>query len=354
MRILFLGEPASANTLTWINGLRDEGCDVDVASVRVDSDADAFPIGDPKLPPRIRVMFGVRDLKRIIADRRPDVLLAYRITSYGFLAARTGFQPLVLAAQNERITYMDRPSFWREKILTYCSKYAIRKARLIHAWGDNIRQGLLSFGADDDKIMVKHRGIDVDVFQPGAKSLADPGDSPVFVSTRSLTHEYLLDELIRSFAVVLKTRPNARLVMIGDGLERAALEAYATDLGITDNIRFTGRLHPEAIAEELRKAHVYVSLIRTEGISSSLIEALSVGVTPVVADISASRQLVEHERNGFLLPECGPVKIAETMIRAAYADQVGETIHQETGDIRGEYDRKKNARLFIERYKTLE
>ena len=169
MKILFLGEPDSPNTQSWIEGLRDAGCDVILASVRSDGSDGAIPIGNINLPPRIRILTGTRQLKKIIAKEKPDILLAYRVTSYGYLAAKTNFHPLVLAAQNEQIVYLPNPSFIRYKFLERCAEFAISKADLMHSWGKNITDGLIKFGANKNKILTLHRGIDIDSFTSGGQ-----------------------------------------------------------------------------------------------------------------------------------------------------------------------------------------
>jgi len=55
----------------------------------------------------------------------------------------------------------------------------------------------------------------------------------------------------------------------------------------------------------LRRSQVYVSLVSTEGVSSSLLEAMACGVFPIVPDIPANRLWIEDGKNGFLVPMDG-------------------------------------------------
>ncbi|MEM4248459.1 MAG: glycosyltransferase, partial [Candidatus Nanoarchaeia archaeon] len=294
------------------------------------------------------------DLKRIIRKTSPDILIAYRITSYGYIAAKTSFHPLVLAAQNEQITYTPEKSFFRQLLLSKFAKFAISKADMLHAWSENIKNGLLKFGADPEKILVMHRGINTEIFSPATiddkkKSL----QKPVFISTRSLEKEYLLDNLIQAFAIVLKKVPEAVLKIAGEGSEKQHLVELVSNLKISNNVIFLGKIAPRQLAHELRSAHAYVSLIRTEGMSSSLIECCSCGTIPIVADISASRELVTHGNNGILLENESVAHVAEMMLESLKNPKLIENSLLNAENTRKRFDRKTNLEYFVRRYREL-
>ena len=353
MKILFLGEPESPNTQSWITGLRDQGCEVVLASVRTDGNGDALAIGNPGLPPRLRILSGVSHLKRIIAEIKPDILLAYRVTSYGYLAAKTGFHPLVIAAQNEQIVYLPNPTFLRRKFLEKCARYAIRKADFMHAWSENIAAGLVKFGADKDKILTLHRGIDMSIFSSDKKShLKD--DAPVFISTRSLAPEYRIENVIEAFSLLHKQIPGAVLKIVGSGSEESRLKQLASDLNLTDAVCFLGRLPHHALVKELKESDIYISVIETEGMSSSLIEAAVCGVLPIVSDMPASRLIVEDGVNGFLLRECSSGHLHELMLGAVSDyNKMRDSVAENSRKVCRDFDRISNQKIFLERYRGL-
>ena len=84
-------------------------------------------------------------------------------------------------------------------------------------------------------------GIDLDRFSPGAfpPGARVPGPPPVIGTVAALRAEKNLGRLIRAFALATKTQP-ARLVIVGDGPERAGLTALAADLGVADAVTFAG------------------------------------------------------------------------------------------------------------------
>jgi glycosyltransferase involved in cell wall biosynthesis len=88
------------------------------------------------------------------------------------------------------------------------------------------------------------------------------------------------DLLVRALPAVATAVPSTRLVLVGDGSERAKLEALAVSLGVRDRVRMTGET-PD-VAGHLVAADVVVVPSRNEGMGRVLVEAMALGV-PVVA-----------------------------------------------------------------------
>ena len=354
LKILFLGEPSSPNTNSWIEGLEGAGCKVYPASVRKAGEANWYSIGNPKLPPRLRILTGVPSLKRLIKKLQPDIIIAYRVTSYGYLAARTGFHPLILAAQNEQIVYLPRPSYFRRKFLNFCVKYAIKRANLIHSWGKNITNGLKKFEAEEKKILTLHRGIDTVKFNLSLRKKEFDKLAPVFISTRTLAPEYLIDKLITGFGKFVKQNPKAQLIIAGTGTEEASLKELTKDLKLENNIIFKGRVNQNILLELLNASDFYISVIATEGISSSLIESIACGLCPIAVNMPASKILINDKENGLLIP-CPKVElICNTMIEAvSIYDKIHKQIIKNAENIIRNYNRTLNQKKFINAYKAV-
>ncbi len=353
MKILFLGEPDSPNTISWVNGLQEQGCDVTVASVRTDGSSDALAIGNPSLPPRLRVLTGASHLKKIIKEIKPDLLLAYRVTSYGYLAAKTNFHPLVIAAQNEQIVYLPKPTYLRRKFLEKCAKFAISKADLMHAWAENIADGLMRFGANSKKILTMHRGIDMEMFAIEDRRSFNT-NAPVFISTRSLYPEYRIEKILDAFAVVVKKLPEATLKIVGNGSEEESLKYKTAELGIKKNVLFTGRVDHPTLVKQLQESDIYISIIETEGMSSSLIEALLCRVLPIVTDMPASRKIVHNKTDGFLISDIDPEKLSAKMLDAVNMhENMLPNLQKNAETIKKEFDRQTNQKIFVKEYQRL-
>jgi glycosyltransferase involved in cell wall biosynthesis len=354
MKILLCADDKSANTLAWARGFRELGAEVLVASVRADKISDVLvALGNPHIPARLNFLLAAHKLRALIASYNPDILIGYRITSYGYLCSCTGFHPLVLAGQNEQITYLPKPNLIRKRILEFFAGRAIRKADLIHAWGENMLGRLKELGADEKNVLVLHRGIDLKLFTPSTRETA--AKNPVFVSSRSLFPEYKINRIIEAFSCLLGKIPGASLKIIGEGPEKVNLVNLTNTLGISGKVDFPGRLSPQEVAVTLKNSDIYVSIIESEGVSSSLLEACACGSYPIVTDMPASRMLIENGWNGTLInPEMTISDLSETMLKVAKNTDLRKTAAKINIElINNKFDFRKNIGRFLDAYGKL-
>jgi glycosyltransferase involved in cell wall biosynthesis len=136
------------------------------------------------------------------------------------------------------------------------------------------------------------------------------------VERKGVTH---LIEAVRRLPAELR----GRLVVIGDGPERAALETQARAAGLADRVVIRGRVSDA----ELRAAYaasdalVLPSILDargdTEGLGVVLLEAMSYRVPVVASDIGGITDIVEHDRSGLLVPPADPARLAGALERLA-------------------------------------
>ena len=247
-------------------------------------------------------------LRRELTRRRPDVLIAYRVASYGFLAALSGWRPLVIAAQSGNLVHPSNT--WLARA---CVAFAVRRADLLHAWASNMRDELMRYGADPARIQTCSRGVDLQRFRERPARQKGPLR---IVSTRSLQFSYNVRQLVEAMPSVLAEEPDAVCEVAGDGLQRRGLEDLARRLSVSHAMRFHGHVSRRRIVEFLEDAHVYVSTATTDGLSLSNIEAMAMGVYPVCSAIEANRQWIVNGANGALFPLHDPTTLAHEIIRA--------------------------------------
>ncbi|MGD8430478.1 MAG: glycosyltransferase [Ectothiorhodospiraceae bacterium] len=126
------------------------------------------------------------------------------------------------------------------------------------------------------------------------------GEIPVILAVGRLTRAKDFPTLIRAFARVAADRP-CRLIILGEGKERAALRQLAVDCGVDSLVELPGyRVNPYAW---MSRASVFVLSSAWEGMPNVLIEALACG-TPVVATDCpyGPREILEQGRYGPLVP----------------------------------------------------
>lgn len=196
-------------------------------------------------------------------------------------------------------------------------------ARRIMILNDGMVQEAVDAGLPKELLTWMPNPVDVDLFRPAAagegaawrRRQGLPESSVVALYVGRLSHEKGLIPLIRGFAAVAAAAPDAVLVLVGDGPQRADLEALARELELPPaRIRFTGRIPNTQVPDWLRSSDVFALTSPAEGFSCSLVEAMAAGVPSVVSDIPANRQLVEPGVHGLAVAHDDPAGIGRALL----------------------------------------
>jgi len=111
-----------------------------------------------------------------------------------------------------------------------------------------------------------------------------------------------------------------RFVLLGDGPDRAPIEARIAQLGLSPHVEFCGAV-ADVIAH-FRRAFCLLSTSRWEGLPLALLEAMSVGLPVVATDVVGNRDAVEPGKTGFLFDVTRPAEGARQLIEIARARDV--------------------------------
>ncbi len=192
------------------------------------------------------------------------------------------------------------------------------RSRRIISVNREISRWMADAGIAESKIFLQPVGADLEVFYRGAASGYERAPYSV-ISTRNLTDLYRVTDLLEAASAVGKKLPELKVTVAGDGPLRAKLERNADGLGLSSRIRFSGRLDQLELADALTRSRVYVSTSPVEGASISLLEAMACGCLPVVTDIPANRDWIDHGVNGLLFP-AGDVHALAGCLQRAFED----------------------------------
>ena len=141
-----------------------------------------------------------------------------------------------------------------------------------------------------------------------------PGQPPVILGVGRLTRQKDFCNLVRAFAEVRRRRP-ARLVILGEGPERPAIEALARELGVAEDMALPG-FQDNALAYMAGSA-VFVLSSAWEGLPTVLIEALAAGTRVVSTDCpSGPREILQDGRLGALVPVGDAAALAGATLEA--------------------------------------
>jgi glycosyltransferase involved in cell wall biosynthesis len=150
-------------------------------------------------------------------------------------------------------------------------------------------------------------GIDLSPFQNfDGKSLRARmgwGTDHIMVSVGRLAPEKNWPTLLQAAGLVMQRYPDFRAVIIGDGPERQALQDFCSQAGIADKVEFTGKVPFSKIPQYLCAADFFgfASTAETQGLVT--LEALAAGLPVIAVEASGTRDILQHDRQGFLVPD---------------------------------------------------
>lgn len=291
-KILFLGESYRADAITWMNGLKEFG-DFDIITWELKTPNDSIFNRTKRV---FEFELALLKIKKIIKLHQPDMVIAERTTSYGFLAAKSGVKPIAIAQQG-------KSDLWPEKSFLLPFKkliqdYAFKKADLIHAWGPVMAISMEKANVDMKKVLILPKGIDLKTFN---SNICEDSHKIKAIVTRSLLPEYRHEVILKAFAILNQNGLDFVLTIVGDGKKLNSLRELVKNLKIEDKVIFTGRIQNTELPKLLEKSNIYISMPITEGVSASLFEAMATNCYPIVTNIAGNQSWIRHRENGQLV-----------------------------------------------------
>jgi len=211
---------------------------------------------------------------------------------------------------------------------------AIARADALIAVSAALGEGLVSLGAPTEKVTVLRNGVDLSLFRP-VPDRAAARASLGFEGPTLLAIGHLIERKRHHLVIeALRHLPDHRLLIIGEGPERTALEARAGECGVAERVRFAGPVPHRELPRYYASADVMVLASSREGWANVLLEAMGCG-TPVVATPAwGSREAVAAPEAGIVVDEATAEAIAAAVralaaappdraATAAYAAQFG-------------------------------
>lgn len=186
---------------------------------------------------------------------------------------------------------------------------ALADAGAVVAQGESMRQVIQSFAVPEHRIFTINNGVNL-----GRSSVALPFDHPrpYALAMTSLVPHKGIDLLLQAWARS-STPSSLDLLIAGAGPERDRLEHLASELGISDRVRWLGLVAGSGKDSLLRSAQFFVSTPRREPFSNAILEALAAGLPVVATAVDGNKEIVQHNINGLLCAPDSPSSIAEAI-----------------------------------------
>lgn len=251
----------------------------------------------------------LRQLRRFASELRAREIGV--VHTHDFYTNVFGMAAAALARVPARIASKRETTGMRTAAQAFVQRRAFRLADAIVVNAEAVRRDLLADGVGDDKIVTIYNGLDMRRVEPRAnlrraEALAVfqlPADEGLrFVTiVANLRHE-VKDHptFLRAARRVRDEVPEARFIIAGEGELSDAMRALAAELGIGNDVFFTGRC--ERLAELLFASEVCVLSSKAEGFSNSILEYMAAARPVVVTDVGGAREAVTEGETGYIVP----------------------------------------------------
>lgn len=251
--------------------------------------------------PGIRPALTVQ-LRSAFAKLRPQVIHTHQITAllYAGPAARMAGVPVIVHTEHGKNYASRRRTRWVGRLAGACTQRFFGVSEDIV---EEVRARRIVAGG---KVRFLPNGIDLCRFSNLVSSNAVkqqfgiPDSDRVIGTVGRLTEIKCQDVLVRGFARAARARGDLRLLLVGDGPRRPALESLAERLGVRDRVHFAG--YQSQPQQYLQSMDLFALTSRSEGMPLAVLEAWAAGVPVVATSVGGLPRLVDHGRTGWLIP----------------------------------------------------
>lgn len=243
-------------------------------------------------------------LRRVLRDLRPDVVHTHQLATllYGGAAARSLGVPVVVHTEHGRERYATRlkTRLLGRTAARFCDRFYCLTADM----AGEVRAAKI---VSERKLRVIQNGIDIADFKAAAgadacanvrRSLSIPDGAPVIGTVGRLSEVKRQDVLLRAFAGVRASAPDARLLLVGDGPLLDALQRLAEELRVKGAVHFVG-YQPHS-GPYLRAMDVFALTSRSEGMPQAVLEASVTGLPVVASRVGGLPEVIEEGVTGMM------------------------------------------------------
>jgi len=248
-------------------------------------------------------------LYRLLRRERPTILHTWMFHANvpGRLLGRLAGVPIIISSERT----MGQEGRWRYRLNRITAPLTDRVVCVSQQVADFVVQEV---GIPQCKVVVIPNGIDLRNFKylPAKRqaraALGLPYELALIGTVARLNPVKRLDVLLQALASV----NGVCAVIIGDGPERARLEALRKQLGLVERVRFVGQ--QSNVPEWLAAMDLFVLPSDWEGMSNALLEAMAVGLPVVATAVGGTPEVVVDGVTGLLVPPRDPEALAEAII----------------------------------------
>jgi glycosyltransferase involved in cell wall biosynthesis len=257
-------------------------------------------------------------LRRIVEGRGADVVVTHSVKSHFLLWRSRLWRKHPWVAFHHGYTDTDRKMRLYNRLDRWSLPHADRVVTVCHAFAEELAR---SSGLSIDKVSIQQNAIrrQPSVSPPEAAALRSHlgigEDERVVLSVGRLSREKAHIDLLAAFQRLRETKPDIslKLIIVGDGPERARLEATAESLGCRDRVAFSGQISD--VQPYYAVADVFALPSLSEGSPNVLLEAMAANLAIVATAVGGVPEMVVNDESALLVPPNDPPSLSASMAK---------------------------------------
>lgn len=334
LKILFFADCAAEHTLRWTKFFANIGHDVHIISwndlseaYRNDDVIKSFHpvklhiLGGKRPKSKLGYFFWLISLifttRKMFKEIKPDLLHSHSVGSYAWI---TLFLPKMRSVMTPWGTDV-LIDMHKSKINRYLSLKSLKKSTVITVDASHMKERLIQFGIDADKIKIIYFGTDTNFYlksQASRKKIRSEfgiGENDIaIISTRTLNPIHDVFLTIKAIPHILKSNKNVKFIIASDGSERKDMEQFVLSNNLQEYVFFPGYMTMDQMVAYLSAADIYISSSKADaGLAASTAEAMSVGLPVVVSNNSENSFWIENA--GLLFEDGDEEGIAKCILK---------------------------------------
>lgn len=241
----------------------------------------------------IRLIYNIYKLRKIIKEYNPSVVHAHQANSIGFISALANKNryPHVLTTWGDDVLIFPQKNF----VYRVLAKTSLKYADVITADAKSMETAIHLFYKKVD-VVIANFGIDL--YPEDAISKENR-----IYSNRLHNDLYNIDKIILGCNHFLKTHPDWKLIIAGEGNNTSDLKLLVKKLDLDARVEFVGFLNQEENRMNYYKSKIYISIPNTDGTSISLLEAMAYGCIPLVSELASNKEWITDNVNGLIVKD---------------------------------------------------
>ena len=261
-----------------------------------------------------RVLLDLPLAARLMRRLRIDMIHChgYKPTVFAYLIAKLA-RVRVMATCH--LWFIDTNAPFKMRALIAVEKLLYRHFRAVVAVSEQIRDILLTAGADAARVHLIRNGIVLSDYDFAARATASPEDDICVLNVARLTEQKAQRDLIAAAVHVKAAGAKLKIVIVGEGELRSELQQQIAAENVGDVVSLLG--FRSDIAELLRRTDIFTLPSLDEGMPISLLEAVAARVPVVVTDVGDISKLIADGVSGVIVKPRDPAGLASAILALA-------------------------------------